>query len=82
MISETHLPGSEFGELQQAIWTHQFEALRNGDRFFYLNDPDLARIEARYGISYERALADIIVDNTALTAEMVPSNVFQVHIDS
>ena len=33
--------GTEFGELQLAIWKQQFEALRDGDRFFYLNDPAL-----------------------------------------
>ena len=44
-------PGSEFGELQRAMWKRQFEALRDGDRFFYLNDPVLREIEQRYGIT-------------------------------
>ena len=46
MVSERHVPGTEFGELQLAIWKQQFQALRDGDRFFYLNDPDAARHRA------------------------------------
>ena len=75
MVSEDHLVGSEFGELQAAIWTQQFENLRDGDRFFYLNDPDLTKIEASYGISFERTLADIITDNTAINSGEIQNNV-------
>jgi hypothetical protein len=32
MVSERHVGGTEFGELQRAIWREQFEALRDGDR--------------------------------------------------
>ena len=35
--------GAEFGELQLAMWKRQFERLRDGDRFFYVNDPALRR---------------------------------------
>jgi hypothetical protein len=52
MVSETHLPGTEFGPLQLAIWKTQFQALRDGDRFFYLNDPVLETIRHAYGITY------------------------------
>ena len=41
MVAEPHVPGTEFGELQLAIWKQQFQALRDGDRFFYANDPAL-----------------------------------------
>ena len=34
MISESHKPRSEFGQLQLAIWKKQFSNLRGGDRFF------------------------------------------------
>ena len=64
MVAERHVGGSEFGELQRAIWRRQFEALRDGDRFFYLNDPVLSDIRNRYGISYRRTLAQVIEDNT------------------
>ena len=35
MVSEKHVQGTEFGELQLAMWKQQFTALRDGDRFFY-----------------------------------------------
>jgi hypothetical protein len=64
MLSEPHVRGTEFGPLQLAMWKRQFEALRDGDRFFYLNDSELGRIEQRYGIDYRKTLAEIIGLNT------------------
>jgi hypothetical protein len=64
MLSEPHVPGTQFGELQLAIWRKQFTALRDGDRFFYLNDPLLDTIRQWYGIDYRRTLASIIRANT------------------
>ena len=60
MMSESHVRGTEFGELQLAMWRRQFESLRDGDRFFYLNDPALREIRSRYGLSYRHTLADLI----------------------
>jgi hypothetical protein len=74
MVAERHVTGSEFGELQLAIWRKQFEALRDGDRFFYLNDPVLSEIERSFGITYRRTLAQVIEDNTG--ADVQP-NVFK-----
>ncbi len=76
LVSEPHVPGTEFGELQLAIWKEQFEDLRDGDRFFYGNDPVLDDIEARYGISYKVTLADVISNNTDLNFEDLNPNVF------
>ena len=47
MVSESHVRGTELGELQLAVWRPQFEALRDGDRFFYLDDPALREIHRR-----------------------------------
>jgi hypothetical protein len=69
MVSEQHVPGTEFGELQLAIWKKQFEALRDGDRFFYLNDPELPLIERLFGITYRHTLAEIIELNTGITVQ-------------
>jgi hypothetical protein len=69
MLAEPHLPGTQFGELQLAIWTKQFEALRDGDRFFYLNDPLLATIRQWYGIDYRQTLAAIIRANAGVTSQ-------------
>jgi hypothetical protein len=74
MAAEKHVAGTEFGELQLAIWKKQFEALRDGDRFFYANDPLLRRIEREYGITYRRTLAQVIEQNTNADVE---ANVFQ-----
>jgi peroxidase len=75
MIAERHVPGTEFGKLQLAIWKRQFEALRDGDRFFYLHDPALPIIERVFGISYRHTLAQIISLNTGVS---VQPNVFKV----
>ncbi len=75
MVAERHLPGKEFGELQNAIWKKQFENLRDGDRFFYQNDPALGAIRARYGIDYRRTLAQVITANTGVRTQ---ANVFLV----
>ena len=69
----TLLAGAEFGPLQLAIWKKQFQALRDGDRFFYLNDPVLSAIRQNYGIDYRRTLADVITANTGVG---VAANVF------
>ncbi|HET6772780.1 MAG TPA: peroxidase family protein [Acidimicrobiales bacterium] len=76
MLSERHLPGSEFGELQHRIWRTEFERLRDGDRYFYLNDPVLDQIRSAYGIDYRRTLARVIVDNTELEPADIEANVF------
>lgn len=78
MVSEEHLPNSEFGELQSELWSDQFEALRDGDRFFYENDPALARIEQTYGISYERSLSEIVTDNSLAQPGDLQDNLFKV----
>jgi peroxidase len=78
MLAEAHVPGTEFGELQRAIWKREFESLRDGDRFFYLNDPALPLIRSQFGIDYRRRLAQIIRENTG--AE-VADNVFKAPVD-
>lgn len=73
MSAEPHRAGHELGELQEAIWQKQFENLRDGDRFFHLNDPVLQDIQNRYGISYRHTLGEIIEMNTDAEVE---DNVF------
>jgi hypothetical protein len=74
MVSERHLRGTEFGELQLAIWRRQFEALRDGDRFFYAVDPVLRSIERAYHLGYRHTLAQIVRLNTGAA---VPDGVFE-----
>jgi hypothetical protein len=74
MVSEHHVNGTEFGELQLAIWKKQFAALRDGDRFFYLNDPALAFFNIALGINARHTLAEIVKLNTGVTLQ---PNVFK-----
>lgn len=77
MLSERHLPGSQLGELQSAIWTDQFRRLRDGDRFFYGNQTAaLDTIKRAYGIDFRRNLGDVVADNTGLARTDLPGNVF------
>ncbi len=70
MLSEDHLPGAAGGELFVAALTDQFMRLREGDRFFYLNDPMLEP----YLSEIERtSLADILNINAGLN---LTGNVF------
>jgi hypothetical protein len=69
MVSEPHVAGTEFGPLQLAIWKRQFQALRDGDRFFYANDPLLSVIARAYGITYRHTLAELIKLDTGATVE-------------
>jgi hypothetical protein len=77
MISEAHVPGTEFGELQLAIWRHQFQALRDGDRFFYQSpDAGLDFLRANFGVEYRRTLAQVISANTDIPRSDLAANVF------
>jgi hypothetical protein len=76
MVSEPHVNGTEFGELQLAIWKEQFQASRDGDRFFYLNDPLQTFIRQNFGIDSRRTLAQIIAANTDIPLADLAANVF------
>jgi Animal haem peroxidase len=78
MLAEKHVTGSELGELQLAIWKDQFGAARDGDRFFYLNDPLQSYIRQNFGIDSRKTLAQIIAANTDVPAAELPANVFKV----
>ena len=76
MVSEPPLPGSELGPVQYALWRKQFEALRDGDRFFYENDPTLAAIKKAYHITYKQTLAQLLTLDAEVPKGEVPGNVF------
>jgi hypothetical protein len=77
MMAEKHVTGSELGELQLAIWRDQFGAARDGDRFFYRNDPLQSYIRTTFGIDSRRTLAQVIADNTDIPSSDLPANVFR-----
>jgi len=76
MLAEEHVDGSEFGELQGAIWKSQFEALRDGDRFFYEDYHALAAIQEEFGLTFEHSLAEIIALNTELRPSALQEDIF------
>ena len=73
MLSETPLRGALFGETVMAIMKQQFGALRDGDRFFYLNDPVLSQEEKDW-ITHS-TLGEILVRNSGV--EKMQHNVFR-----
>ncbi|HKD99035.1 MAG TPA: peroxidase family protein [Micromonosporaceae bacterium] len=78
MMSEKHVAGAEMGDLQLAIWKDQFGAARDGDRFFYQNDPLQSFIRQNFGIDSRKTLAQVIALNTDVPASSLPANVFRV----
>jgi hypothetical protein len=78
MMAEPHVSGSEFGELQLAIWKKQFQALRDGDRFFFGNQPVLNDIRNLLGIDFHKTLAQVIAANTDIPIGDLNANVFVV----
>jgi len=74
-LAETHVNGGFLGETFQAILVDQFTRLRDGDRFWYQNDPILTD-EQKTEIE-NTTLADIIRRNTHIGDEL-PDDVFHV----
>jgi hypothetical protein len=77
MVAEPHVPGTEFGELQLAIWRKQFEAMRDGDRFHFGNDPVLTMVRHRFGVDYRHRLGDLIALNTDVPRRDLARDVFR-----
>jgi len=74
-LAEDHLPGAMLGETFHAILTDQFQRLRDGDRFWFENDPYfLANPELLTEVR-ATTLAEIIRRNTAIGDEL-PARVF------
>lgn len=70
-ICEDHLPGASLGELLTAGILDQFLRARDGDRFWYENDPELADMLTELAAT---TLADIILRNSSIT--VLQDNVF------
>ena len=74
-LGEEHVEGSSLGGLATVAVAKQFTKLRDGDRFFYLYDPDIQQLAAEAGIDFdELRLADVIMNNTSITN--IRENVF------
>jgi peroxidase len=78
MLAEDHLPGAGVGPTIQAILAKQFTALRDGDRFFYLNEHFTT--EELNLIQQGDTLAKVIENNTDITNLQADVFFFQVSI--
>jgi hypothetical protein len=75
VVAESHSSGSMFGETALRIVGKQFEALRDGDRFYYENDAWLSAEEKAW-IKQTR-LADVLRRNTSI--EYIQDDIFFAH---
>ena len=73
LLAEQPMPNALFGETIMAIMKYQFTALRDGDRFYFENDPVLHEKEKI--IIKRTTLQDIIMRNTHV--KLMQSNVFK-----
>ncbi|MEM9930398.1 MAG: peroxidase family protein, partial [Bacteroidota bacterium] len=73
MLAERPVPGSIFGPTIQTIMEKQFSDLRDGDRFFYLNDPVLTEEEKDW--IHNTTFRDIIFRNSGVN--LMQENVFE-----
>ncbi len=64
-LAEDHAPGASVGILIQTALIDQFRRLRDGDRFWFANDPGLSADELAF-VSNVR-LSDVIQMNTGIT---------------
>ncbi len=72
LMAEKPVPGALFGETLLRVMEDQFTALRDGDRFFYLNDPVLTDADKEW---IQRAtFRDVIMYNTGI--KLMQDNVF------
>ena len=69
-LAEDHAPGSMVGETIKAVLTDQFTRLRDGDRFWYQNDPFFIDYKVNMKKVEDITLYDIISYNTDLQGKI------------
>ncbi|MEM7101912.1 MAG: peroxidase family protein [Bacteroidota bacterium] len=72
LMAEDHLPNAIIGSTLELILREQFQHLRDGDRYYYENDPSLT-LEQIQEVKDTR-LSDIILRNTSINE--IQENVF------
>lgn len=73
MLAEKPMPNSLFGETINTILREQFVALRDGDRFYFENDPILTEVEKE--MIRTTKFRDVIMRNSGI--ELMQPNVFR-----
>jgi len=86
MLLEDRIPNKMMGETMHATLYRQFQRLRDGDRFFYLNDPELSQTEINW--INNTMLSDLVMRNTGvnlmqreLVVAMPREEIIKEHID-
>jgi len=74
LLAENHMSDALFGKTAMTILKKQFVALRNGDRYYYLNDDALSPLD-KLSLKNTR-LADIVRRNSPVT--ILKDNIFLV----
>ncbi len=74
-LAEDHLPGAMLGETFHAILADQFQRLRDGDRYWFENDPYFLANPELLAEVRATTLADVIRRNTVIGDEL-PDRVF------
>lgn len=74
VLAEDPVEGSVLGELGTAVLVDQFTRSRDGDRFWYANDPDLLQFPALIEELEAITARDIVLRNT--TIQSFPDNPF------
>lgn len=86
LVAEDHARGSGLGETMICLWRLEFTRLRDGDQFFYRRKKKIPRIlrkKCRDVVAAilnknRRLLREIIVRNTGITDDQLPSgNIFK-----
>jgi len=72
LLAEDHIPGSSVGVTLDAILGKQFTNLRDGDFYYYENDPEIGN--GQQNRLSNTSLSDVILRNT--TIESLDDNVF------
>jgi hypothetical protein len=66
-LAEDHVPNAMVGETIRAVLIDQFTSLRDGDRFWYQNDPFFQDNRSHMKEVEKTTLADIIKSNTEIS---------------
>lgn len=72
MLAEQRMPGAIFGETLMAMFNYTFIRMRDGDRFYFENDPLLTASEK--ALIRKTTFHDVIMNNTGI--KLMQDNVF------
>ena len=73
MLAEKHLPNAIMGRLMMTILEKQFQDLRDGDRYYFENDPAIN--ETEYQTIKNTRMRDILMRNTEI--DLMQNDVFK-----